>query len=422
MPELDQGWVRLGPAAALQNDDDWITAEIMGRPVFVQRFGGDLRGFENLCAHRFYPLRTEARGNGPILCGFHHWRYAADGSLRGAPQCREQFGVKPDELGAKLQPIEIQSLDGEVFGRLLPRGGKWEPLRYAPMGADWARPMSDPAAFAAEQAALGEGWAFLGMARERRTQDAQETARCGDFLFGRPSGAGPDLETWLGDLFPILAVLSKAGGRRHRASFPVAANWRLCLHITLEDYHLLAVHPDTVGRDGPRLREDLGYFCAGPHIAQFTENTSGALKAMAQACREGTWRSSQYRIFHVFPNLLVSHFSARDEYWYVQVQHVVPLSSGRSRIDSWIFPAAVAPLGARPPHDRWMGRWTRPWRSAIVDRMVARILREDTRACATLQRSVAQIDRPPFLAAVEERIGWFEEAYRAAMTWGRANP
>jgi len=66
-----------------------------------------LRGFENVCAHRFYPLRTKDKGNGPIRCGFHHWQNSKDGLAVGIPKCQELYGVSPRELDARLKPVEI---------------------------------------------------------------------------------------------------------------------------------------------------------------------------------------------------------------------------------------------------------------------------------------------------------------------------
>src|SRR5258707_4807275 len=72
-------WTFLGFTHDVAPDGDWITATIATRSVFVQRFGDELNGFENLCAHRFYPLRTAEPRNGPVVCGFHHWRYCQAG-------------------------------------------------------------------------------------------------------------------------------------------------------------------------------------------------------------------------------------------------------------------------------------------------------------------------------------------------------
>jgi phenylpropionate dioxygenase-like ring-hydroxylating dioxygenase large terminal subunit len=114
---LGQLWTFLGLAEHLQRDGDWFRAMLGGRSVFVQRFGGDIKGFENRCAHRFYPLRTEDRGNGPVVCGFHHWRYNHEGRAVGIPMCQEMFGVTPSELNARLNPVEIALCGSLVFGR-----------------------------------------------------------------------------------------------------------------------------------------------------------------------------------------------------------------------------------------------------------------------------------------------------------------
>ena len=57
-----RAWSLLGMTSDVAADGDWIVASLAGRSVFVQRFGDTLVGFENICAHRFFPLRTEARG------------------------------------------------------------------------------------------------------------------------------------------------------------------------------------------------------------------------------------------------------------------------------------------------------------------------------------------------------------------------
>src|SRR6476646_3966137 len=77
--QLGQIWTLLGLTTDVPNDGDWIRGTLGGRSVFVQRFGDTLRGFENRCAHRFYPLRIKDKGSGPIRCGFHHWQYDKEG-------------------------------------------------------------------------------------------------------------------------------------------------------------------------------------------------------------------------------------------------------------------------------------------------------------------------------------------------------
>src|SRR5262245_55507283 len=110
-------WTLLGLTTDIANDGDWFRTTLGNRSVFVQRFGDSLVGFENVCAHGFYPLRTKGIGNGPIRCGFHHWQYNKDGLAIGIPKCQEMFGVTPRELEAKLAPIEVATCGILIFGR-----------------------------------------------------------------------------------------------------------------------------------------------------------------------------------------------------------------------------------------------------------------------------------------------------------------
>src|SRR5271170_653230 len=125
--QLARVWTFLGHAEDVANDGDWFRSTLATRSVFVQRFGSELRGFENRCAHRFYPVRTADKGNGPIVCGFHHWRYNKDGLALGIPLCDEIYGVIPEELNARLNPIEIATCGALVFGRF-PEPGVTETL------------------------------------------------------------------------------------------------------------------------------------------------------------------------------------------------------------------------------------------------------------------------------------------------------
>lgn len=114
---LAHAWTFLGLIGDVARDGDWFRASIATRSVFVQRFGKELRGFENICAHRFYPLRREAKGNGPLVCGFHGWQYNRDGRVVGAPICKMVFGKLPHELGAHLRAIELAVCGSMIFGR-----------------------------------------------------------------------------------------------------------------------------------------------------------------------------------------------------------------------------------------------------------------------------------------------------------------
>jgi len=81
-------WTFLGLAADVAREGDWFRAAIGVRSVFVQRINGQLRGFENRCAHRFFPLRVTDKGNGPIVCGSITGAMMATAAPRAFPPAR----------------------------------------------------------------------------------------------------------------------------------------------------------------------------------------------------------------------------------------------------------------------------------------------------------------------------------------------
>lgn len=76
---LGKCWNFLGFDHQIPDPNDWFVARLGGKSVFVQRFETTIAAFENKCAHRGFPLREGTSGNGPVLCGLHHWRYNAEG-------------------------------------------------------------------------------------------------------------------------------------------------------------------------------------------------------------------------------------------------------------------------------------------------------------------------------------------------------
>lgn len=345
---LENCWTFLGFAGDLANTNDWITASIGGRPVVVQRFETGLRGFENRCRHRGYPLRTEAKGNGPLVCGFHHWRYNADGLALGIPECPAMFGKTPRELDARLERVEI--------------------------------------------------------------------AECGPLVFGR-FGDGPSLEAWLGPAFPILGhMMSLAGSQAGLYDRSVQSNWRYMMDISLDDYHIVAVHPTTFGKNGYIPDATIHYERFGAHSTYMPGAPEGALAAMAEACRAGTYRPQRYRIFQIFPNLIVSMPKSidylGDPYWYIVFQTLTPEAHDRTRFTSRFFPVRHTPAG---PVRNFLRSLAMPTVNAIFKFYGSRVHTEDNEACEKQQRAARPGDPPPFIAKQEQRIAWFSESYARVM-------
>jgi phenylpropionate dioxygenase-like ring-hydroxylating dioxygenase large terminal subunit len=341
-------WTLLGLITDIPNNGDWFRGTLGGRSVFVQRFDDSLVGFENVCAHRFFPLRTKDRGNGPIRCGFHHWQYNKEGVAVGIPKCVEMFGVTPRELNAKLTPVEI--------------------------------------------------------------------ATCGILIFGRFAGARDTetLEQSFGESFSILQAMWSIKHAPYQIKAKIRANWKLLYHITLDDYHVVAVHPGTFGKEGYLPNDRVRYFHMGRHSAYFYGADGHELSKMADECRRGDYRPENYRIFQIFPNLLTVHFQAALN-WYVLIQQYIPVAFDHTLSRSWFFQAPFPSVDRTWVHGL-LRRLVAPFVRYVLPFYIQKIGNEDNRVCEQIQSVAHQIKKFPILGRHEERIAWFEEVFSTVMS------
>lgn len=340
-------WSFLGFVAELPREGDWIRRDLWGCSVFVQRCGGVLKGFENRCAHRFFPLRLKDKGSGPIRCGYHGWQYDQDGKVVGIPMCKELFNATPRQIDARLRPLEI--------------------------------------------------------------------ATCGELIFGRfaePNGAG-GLSDYLGEFEPILRTMSSQSIAWRRIDRPVGANWKFVYQISLDDYHIVEVHPSTFGANGPLKPSDFRYFRGGPHSALIERPSEDALKKMTADCAAGNYLPEGYRIFQIFPNLTVSHYQLFRR-WYVVVMQYAPSAVDRTVVRAWYAPADFA--AGRSALRRLCDRVLDVPRNLALRYGLDKVIGEDNAVCEGLQRVAHQASGPPLLGAQEQRVAWFDQAYAQAMT------
>ncbi len=117
--ELDQvfkpSWVCVGFMDDLQNDRDFVTAQIGPLSIVVQNFKGELKAFRNVCSHRFSRIQTEPCGNRPLTCPYHGWSYNADGVPHGVPQNAKAFGLDDAEKAS----LALTAYRLEVCGRFV---------------------------------------------------------------------------------------------------------------------------------------------------------------------------------------------------------------------------------------------------------------------------------------------------------------
>jgi choline monooxygenase len=109
-------WQLAAFRAQLRAPGDYAAHEFAGwRVVVVVQDDGSLRAFHNVCRHRAGPLVTDAYGSCTnLVCRYHGWSYARDGSLRSA----RDFGADLDPAEFSLFPVRVEEWRGLVFVNL----------------------------------------------------------------------------------------------------------------------------------------------------------------------------------------------------------------------------------------------------------------------------------------------------------------
>jgi phenylpropionate dioxygenase-like ring-hydroxylating dioxygenase large terminal subunit len=354
---LGQVWTLVGYASDIPRENDWFRTVLGGRSIFIQRFAEGLRGFENRCAHRSYPLRTKERGNGPVICGFHNWRYNAEGNAVGIPNCPDAFGTTPAGLNMRLATLDVEC--------------------------------------------------------------------CGDLIFARFPGDTESLAEFLGPFFAVLELICAAMDQGVRVTLPGRMNWRLSQWISMDDYHLAAVHPTSIPT-GPRyLRgEELGYTRHGRHSAFIHGRNAGSIEDWVTQARLRQRPLPGYRIIHLFPHAGIAFipFQPILRGWASPLSHLVlqrhlAVSVDRTDLEVTIVPIPHPHLG-RAALSRLLMR-LRWFYLGVLRRGVVRVLQEDQEVCENLQSNARQIAPDQLYGASEIRVAWFNEAYAEAM---RADP
>lgn len=117
-------WLFAGFLQQLQHENDFLVVSRNQREIVIQRMGGTLRAFVNVCAHRNSRIQIEASGCRPLICPYHGWKYGSRGELLGLPG-REHFDA--DELAAvRLEAVQVDFAGPLVFVNFEPH---CEPLR-----------------------------------------------------------------------------------------------------------------------------------------------------------------------------------------------------------------------------------------------------------------------------------------------------
>lgn len=112
---FDAGYVFAGMTGELLNERDFVTVDYPGAAIVVQNFKGELRAFQNVCAHQFARLQFDVRGNRPLMCRYHGWNYDAQGYPFGIPRKASYKLEGVDRACLSLRPYRVERCGKFVF-------------------------------------------------------------------------------------------------------------------------------------------------------------------------------------------------------------------------------------------------------------------------------------------------------------------
>ncbi|MGB3899644.1 MAG: aromatic ring-hydroxylating dioxygenase subunit alpha [Mesorhizobium sp.] len=120
-------WFFAGHSVELANPGDYMTLDVGGAPVVVVRDrDGKVHAHHNVCRHRGSVICTRERGKATrLVCPYHSWTYAHDGTLIGAPMMGEEF----DKASHGLKPAHAGEFDGLIFVNLSDTPSPFHELR-----------------------------------------------------------------------------------------------------------------------------------------------------------------------------------------------------------------------------------------------------------------------------------------------------
>ena len=144
-------WNFLGLEAELPEPGDFKTTFVGEMPVVVTRDAtGELRCFENRCAHRGALLCLKTRGNAKeIACVYHNWTYDLEGNLTGVAFRRgiQGKGGMPEDARPESQAprkLRVENFCGLLFGTLSEATFSVEKYLGAEVAAKVRRVMKEP--------------------------------------------------------------------------------------------------------------------------------------------------------------------------------------------------------------------------------------------------------------------------------------
>ncbi|OYQ34224.1 hypothetical protein CHU95_12300 [Niveispirillum lacus] len=271
------------------------------------------------------------------------------------------------------------------------------PPRHCLLPHRW---FTDASAYVLEKGALARHlpWRYAGLAGD--DVDGADLVSLGGFLFRQQVPDAPPLAEWLGPFAAdLLARATALDSPVAQDAAVFAANWKILVENTLDDFHGPTVHPHTIH---PAVhadwRQHLSTKRAGPH-SRSSWKLADATAAWWQklVARGGLRRfADQDRYDHVFifPDLYVASFYGT----MVIVHRVVPEAVDRSRLEWRTFLPSNGLVDAKSASFR-------RGLVAMLSAAARQVIEEDKPLCEQVQIARAAAIGPGILGWREQRIG-----------------
>ena len=99
-------------ALASEVTDAPVAVMLFGERYVIVRLGGTLTAFADRCPHRLAPLSAGTVVGAELQCGYHGWRFRADGHCAAIPTLGESATIPPR---AQLDALRVEEQHGLVF-------------------------------------------------------------------------------------------------------------------------------------------------------------------------------------------------------------------------------------------------------------------------------------------------------------------
>lgn len=103
---LRKTWHLVGTREQLARPGDFLSCELLGQPIQVRNFRGELHALSNVCAHRHCLITSKKGGHSQSMrCQYHGWEYSSQGKPCKIPAPHNFVPFPKDSLQLPLYRV-----------------------------------------------------------------------------------------------------------------------------------------------------------------------------------------------------------------------------------------------------------------------------------------------------------------------------